>query len=59
MKKNGYVDVKVEIPVEGVKKGDTVYVSSTEYGQLPDDAMVTCITTDDEEVIIPKKNLKL
>lgn len=59
MKKNGYTDVIVDIPVTGIKKGETVYVSATEFGQLPSDAMVTCITSDDEEIIIPKKNLKI
>lgn len=57
MKKNGYIDVKSNISVEGVKKGDIVYVSATEFGQLEDDSMVTCITEDDKEVIIKKSDL--
>lgn len=57
MKKNGYIDVEVKTPVEGVKIGDTVYVSATEFGQLDDEAMVTCITDDDKKVLMPKRNL--
>lgn len=59
MKKNGYTDMEVDIPVEGVKKGDIVFVNSMDFGQLTDDSMVTCITEDNKEVIIPKKNLKI
>lgn len=59
MKKNGYVEVIVEIPVEGVNKGDKVFVTATEFGQLDNDATMTCITKDNEEILIPKKNLKI
>lgn len=59
MKENGYIEVEVEIPVDGIKKGDTVYVTATEFGQLTDDAMVSCLKTNDDEIIIPKRNLKI
>lgn len=59
MKKNGYIDVEIKTPVEGVKIGDTVYVSATEFGELDDDALVTCITNEDEKILIPKRNLKI
>ncbi len=41
MKKNGYVEAEVIEPVDGLKKGDKVLVSATEFGQLDDDAFVT------------------
>lgn len=59
MEKNGYTKVIVDIPVEGVKKGDEVYVSATEYGQLSDDSIVTCIVKNNKTIIIPKRNLKI
>lgn len=59
MKKNGYIDVIVETPVDGVKKGDKVYVIASEYPQLDYDAMVSCITEDDKTIMIPKRNLTL
>ena len=57
MKKNGYIEVESNVSVEEVNKGDKVYVSATEFGQLEDDSMVTCITEDDKEVIIKKRDL--
>ena len=57
MKKNGYIEVESNISVEDVNKGDKVYVSATEFGQLDDDSMITCITEDDKEVLISKKDL--
>ena len=57
MKKNGYIEVESNISVEEVNKGDKVYVSATEFGQLDDDSMITCITKDDKEVLISKKDL--
>lgn len=57
MQKNGYTEVTVDIPVDGLEKGEKVLVSATEFGQLEDDSFVTCYK-DDEEIIIPKKNLK-
>lgn len=56
--KNGYISVIVDIPVEGVEKGDEVLVSATEFGQLTDDTMVTCLKGD-KEILIPKKNLRI
>ena len=58
MKKNGYLEVEVIEPVDGLKKGDKVLVSATEFGQLDDDSMVTC-HKDDEEFITSKKNLQV
>ena len=58
MKKNGYVEAKVVEPVDGLKKGDKVLVSATEFGQLDDDALVTCYK-DDDEIMIAKKNLQV
>lgn len=56
--KNGYMEVVVDIPVEGVEKGDKVLVSATEFGQLTDDTMVTSLK-DDKEILIPKGNLRV
>lgn len=56
--KNGYMEVVVDIPVEGVEKGDKVLVSATEFGQLTDDTMVTSLK-DDKEILIPKRNLRV
>ena len=58
MKKNGYVEAEVIEPVDGLEKGDKVLVSATEFGQLDDDAFVTCYK-DDEEIITVKKNLQV
>ena len=58
MKKNGYVEAKVVEPVDGLKKGDKVLVSATEFGQLDDDALVTCYN-DDDEIMTAKKNLQV
>ena len=58
MKKNGYVEAKVVEPVDGLKKGDKVLVSATEFGQLDDDALVTCYK-DDDEIMTAKKNLQV
>ena len=58
MKKNGYVEAEVIEPVKGLEKGDKVLVSATEFGQLDDDAFVTCYKND-EEIITAKKNLQV
>lgn len=58
MKKNGYIEVEIIEPVDGVEKGDKVFVSSTEFGQLEDDSMITCYKGK-EEIIIPKRNIKI
>lgn len=58
MKKNGYVEATVITPVDGLEKDDKVLVSATEFGQLDDEALVTCYK-DDEEIITAKKNLQV
>ena len=58
MLKNGYTEAEVIEPVDGVEKGDKVLVSATEFGQLDDEAFVTCYK-DDDEIIVPKKNLQV
>ena len=58
MMKNGYTEVTVINPVDGLEKGDKVLVSATEFGQLDDDSLVTCYK-DDEEIITAKKNLQI
>lgn len=58
MEKNGYVEAEVIEPVDGLKKGDKVLVSATEFGQLDDDSFVNCYK-DDEEIITAKKNIQL
>lgn len=59
MKKHGYIEATIEKDTDDAKKGDKVMVSSSEFGQLPDDSIVTCITKDGEEVIVIKSNLKV
>lgn len=58
MKKNGYTEVTVINPVDGLKKGDKVLVSATEFGQLEDESLVTCYK-DDKKIITAKKNLQV
>ena len=58
MMKNGYTEVTVINPVDGLEVGDKVLVSATEFGQLGDDAFVTCYK-DDKEIITAKKNLQI
>lgn len=58
MKKNGYTEVTVINPVDGLEKGDKVLVSATEFGQLEDDSLVTCYK-DEKEIITAKKNLQI
>jgi len=57
MQKNGYAEVTVIETVDGLKEGDKVLVSATEFGQLDDESFVTCYK-DDEEYFIQKKNLQ-
>lgn len=59
MKKNGYSDVKIKIPIEGLKRGDTVYVIATEFGELDNNSLVTCFTDDNKKIVIPKRNLSV
>ena len=58
MKKNGYTEVTVIAPVDGLKKGDKVLVSATEFGQLEDESLVTCYKGD-KKIITAKKNLQI
>lgn len=58
MLKNGYVEVEVIEPVDGLEKGDTVMVSATEFGELEDESMVTCYKEDDK-IITAKRNLQV
>lgn len=57
MEKNGYAEVTVIETVDGLKKGDKVLVSATEFGQLDDESFVTCYK-DDEKYFIQKKSLQ-
>lgn len=61
MLKNGYMEVIVEEPVDGLKKDDVVLVLTKEFGQLGDDASVKVLrdTKDEEGIFIPVKNLKI
>jgi len=58
MKKNGYTEVTVINLVDGLKKGDKVLVSATEFGQLEDESLVTCYKGD-KKIITAKKNLQV
>lgn len=59
MKKNGYIEVIVTKEIDGVKKGDILFVNSTNYSKLPNESIITCITKNNDEIIIPKGNLKV
>lgn len=59
MKKNGYISVISNIDIDNVKKGDELMTSSTEFGSLDDDAIITCFTKDGDEVSIPKNKLEV
>ena len=58
MEKNGYIEVTVIEPVDGLKKGDKVLVSATEFGQLEDESLVAC-HKGDEKIFTVKKNLQV
>lgn len=58
MEKNGYSEVTVIESEDGLKKGDKVLVSATEFGQLEDESYVTCYKND-EKFIVQKKNLQV
>ena len=58
MKKNGYIEVTVIEPVDGLKKGDKVLVSATEFGQLEDESLVAC-HTGKKKIFTAKKNLQV
>ncbi len=55
------MEVIVEEPVEGLKKGDVVFALTNEFGQLGDDASIKVLKDekDEEGIIIPIKNLKI
>ena len=61
MLKNGYMEVIVEEPVEGLEKGEVVFALTNEFGQLGNDASIKVLkdVKDEEGVIIPVKNLKI
>ena len=59
MKKNGYIEVTVENENDEVNKGDVLMVSSSEFGQLPDDSIITCYNKDGEEIMMVKHDLKM
>ena len=61
MLKNGYMEVIVEEPVEGLEKGDVVFALTNEFGQLGDDASIKVLKDEKDETgtIIPVKNLKI
>ena len=58
MIKNGYTEVTVINRIDGLKKGDKVLVSATEFGQLDPESFVTCYK-DDDKFITQKKNLQV
>ena len=58
MQKNGYAEVTVIETVDGLKKGDKVLVSATEFGQLEDESLVAC-HKGDEKIFTTKKNLQV
>jgi hypothetical protein len=58
MKKNGYIEVELLNPVEGLKKGDILLVSANEIGQLENESLITCWLKN-KKIIIPKKDIKI
>lgn len=61
MLKNGYLQVIVEKPVEGLDKDEVVYVRSNEFGQIGDNALVRVLRDEKDRtgIIIPIGNLKI
>lgn len=61
MLKNGYMEVIVEKPVEGLEKDDVVYVRSNEFGQIGNEALVRVMRDEKDRtgIIIPIGNLKI
>ena len=59
MIKNGYTEVTIATPVDGVEKDEKVLVSATEYGQLDDDSLITVFKSNGKTIMIPKMNLKV
>ena len=58
MKKNGYIEVTIIEPDDGLEKDDKVLVSGTEIGQLDDESLVTCYKGK-EKHMTTKKNLQM
>lgn len=61
MLKNGYIEVVVEEPVEGLEKGDVVFALSNEFGQIGNNALIKVLRDEKDKkgIIIPIENLKL
>jgi hypothetical protein len=61
MLKNGYIEVVVEEPVEGLEKGDVVFALSNEFGQIGNNALIKVLKDEKDKkgIIIPIENLKL
>lgn len=59
MKKNGYIQVKILKPIDGVKENEELMTSSNEFGTLDDDSLITCYKKNGDEVMITKSNLKV
>jgi hypothetical protein len=61
MLKNGYIEVVVKEPVEGLEKGDVVFALSNEFGQIGNNALIKVLKDEKDKkgVIIPIENLKL
>ena len=61
MLKNGYMELIVEEPVEGLNKGDVVFALTNEFGQIGDDGSIKVLRDEKDEngIIIPIKNLKI
>jgi hypothetical protein len=61
MLKNGYMEVIVEEPVNGLEKGDVVFALTNEFGQLGGEASIKVLRDERDEkgVFIPIKNLTI
>lgn len=55
------MEVIVEKPVEGLKKGDVVFALTNEFGQIGNDASIKILKDEKDEdgIIIPIRNLKI
>jgi len=49
MLKNGYIEVVVEEPVEGLEKGDVVFALSNEFGQIGDNALIKVLKDEKDK----------
>ena len=59
MKENGYIAVKLLKSVDGCKEGEEVMTSSSEFGLIDDDGMVTCYTKDGDTLLVIKSDLEV